>query len=69
MLVFDERGGVKEVTIEKKRRVLTDSLVRSLANAVLRIKRIFSGRDQDIEWVFSRGRLYIVQSRPYIDGT
>lgn len=67
MLVFDERGGVKEVAIDRKRRVLTDSLVRELASAALRIKRIFRHRDQDIEWVYSRGRLYIVQSRPYID--
>ena len=66
MLVFDEKGGVKEVTIEKQRPVLTDPLVRGLARAALRIKRIFSGRDQDIEWLYSRGRLYIVQSRPYI---
>lgn len=68
MLVFDEKGGVKEVTVEQQRRVLTDALVRELARAALQLKRIFGGRDQDIEWVYSRGRLYIVQSRPYIDG-
>ena len=69
MLVFDDRGGVKEVTIEQQRRVLTDPLVRGLARAALQIKRIFGGRDQDIEWVYSRGKLYIVQSRPYIEGS
>ena len=69
MLVFDEKGGVKQVAIEKQRRVLTDSLVRRLVSAALRIKRIFGGRDQDIEWGYSRGRLYIVQSRPYIDAS
>ncbi|HZM91290.1 MAG TPA: PEP/pyruvate-binding domain-containing protein [Blastocatellia bacterium] len=69
MLVFDERGGVKEVAVEKERRVLTDAFVRELALAALRIKRIFGARDQDIEWVYSRGRLYIVQSRPYIEGS
>jgi rifampicin phosphotransferase len=68
MLVFDEKGGVKEVTVEQQRRVLTDPLVRVLARAALQIKRIFAGRDQDIEWVFKSGRLYIVQSRPYISG-
>ena len=68
MLVFDKQGGVKEVTIEEQRRVLTDALVRGLARVALQIKNIFGGRDQDIEWVYSRGRLYIVQSRPYIDG-
>ncbi len=68
MLVFDEKGGVKDVTVEQKRRVLTDRLVRGLARAALQIKRIFRGRDQDIEWVYKKGRLYIVQSRPFIDG-
>lgn len=68
MLVFDKQGGVKEVTIEQQRRVLTDDLVRRLARAAFQIKRIFGGRDQDIEWVYRHGQLYIVQSRPYIKG-
>jgi len=37
MLVFDKQGGVKEVTIEQQRRVLTDALVRGLARAALQI--------------------------------
>lgn len=69
MLVFNKQGGVKEVTIEEQRRVLTDALVRGLARAALQIKNIFGGRDQDIEWVYRRGQLYIVQSRPYIEGS
>ena len=68
MLAFDEHGGVKEVTIDQQRRVLTDPMVRRLAGAAVQIKRVFSGREQDIEWVFRRGQLYIVQSRPYIAG-
>jgi hypothetical protein len=68
MLAFDEHGGVKEVTIESQRRVLTDAMIRRLANASLQIKRVFRGRDQDIEWVYRQGHLYIVQSRPYISG-
>jgi phosphoenolpyruvate synthase/pyruvate phosphate dikinase len=67
MLVFDANGGVKEVAIDKNRRVLTDPLIRELAGAALLIKRIFRGRDQDIEWVYRRGRLFIVQSRPFIE--
>lgn len=66
MLAFDERGGVKEVRIEPNRSVLTDSVIRRLARAALRIRRVFNGREQDIEWVFARGKLYIVQSRPYV---
>jgi hypothetical protein len=69
MLAFDAKGGVKEVTIDQQRRVLSDRMVRRLAGASIQIKRIFSGRDQDIEWVYRKGRLYIVQSRPYIEGT
>jgi phosphoenolpyruvate synthase/pyruvate phosphate dikinase len=69
MLAFDEHGGVKEVTIDQQRRVLTDPMVRRLAGASIQIKRVFGGRDQDIEWVYRRGQLYIVQSRPYIEGT
>ncbi|MGA9768231.1 MAG: PEP/pyruvate-binding domain-containing protein [Blastocatellia bacterium] len=68
-LSFDERGGVKEVKIEMRRAVLTDEMVRRLARAALQIKRAFGGRDQDIEWLYLRGQLYIVQSRPYIEGT
>lgn len=65
MLAFDEQGGVKEVKIEQRRAVLTDEMVRRLARAAIQIKRVFGGRDQDIEWVYARGQLYIVQSRPY----
>jgi rifampicin phosphotransferase len=68
MLAFDEKGGVKEVGIEAHRAVLTDEMVRRLARAALAIKRTFGGRDQDIEWVYARGQLYIVQSRPYVEG-
>jgi rifampicin phosphotransferase len=68
MLAFDERGGVREARIEPSRAVLTDEMVRRLARAALQIKRAFGGRDQDIEWVYRRGQLYIVQSRPYVQG-
>jgi len=43
--------------------------VRRLAGAALQIKRVFGGREQDIEWVYRRGQLFIVQSRPYIAGS
>jgi phosphoenolpyruvate synthase/pyruvate phosphate dikinase len=67
LLAFDERGGLKEVRVESNRAVLTDEMVRRLAQTALKIKQIFGGRDQDIEWLYWRGRLYIVQSRPYIE--
>ncbi|MCA1629280.1 MAG: PEP/pyruvate-binding domain-containing protein [Acidobacteria bacterium] len=69
LLTFDERGGVKEIPITGDRLVLTDDTIRRLARAATRIKEIFGGREQDIEWVFRGNQLYIVQSRPYIAGS
>ncbi|MGB9177879.1 MAG: PEP/pyruvate-binding domain-containing protein [Pyrinomonadaceae bacterium] len=69
LLTFDEHGGVKEIPITGERAVLTDKVVRDLARAASLIKRIFGNRDQDIEWAYMRGQIYIVQSRPYIAGS
>jgi hypothetical protein len=68
LLTFDEKGGVKEIPITGERNVLTDEVIRGLARAALNIKRVFGGKDQDIEWVYMKGQIYIVQSRPYISG-
>ncbi|HEV2882354.1 MAG TPA: PEP/pyruvate-binding domain-containing protein [Pyrinomonadaceae bacterium] len=69
LLTFDGEGGVKEIPISGERAVLTDATVRRLARAASSIRRIFRGREQDIEWVFYGGQVYIVQSRPYIAGS
>jgi phosphoenolpyruvate synthase/pyruvate phosphate dikinase len=69
LLTFDGEGGVKEIPISGERAVLTDATVRRLARAASLVKRVFRGREQDIEWVFYGGRVYIVQSRPYIAGS
>jgi len=68
LLTFDERGGIKEIPISGERMVLTDDVVRRLAAAGKNIKRVFHGKDQDVEWAYMRGQIYIVQSRPYIAG-
>ena len=68
LLTFDENGGVKEVPITGERAVLTDDMARRLALAAQRIRRLFGGKDQDIEWLYQRGQLYIVQARPFIAG-
>jgi phosphoenolpyruvate synthase/pyruvate phosphate dikinase len=68
LLTFDEKGGVKEIPISGDRAVLTDDVVRKLARAGQDIKRVFNNKDQDIEWVYMRGQIYIVQSRPYLAG-
>jgi rifampicin phosphotransferase len=67
MLTFDDRGGVREIKIDRERGVLTDAVVRRLAHAALQIERAFGGRDQDIEWITIGNQIYIVQSRPYVE--
>jgi len=69
LLTFDEKGGVKEVPIEGNRVVLTDDVIRRLVRAAGSIKRVFGSRDQDIEWAYMKGQIYIVQSRTFIPGT
>jgi hypothetical protein len=68
LLTFDEQGGVKEVAITGERVVLTDHVIRRLVTAATAIKRVFGSRDQDIEWAYMKGQIYIVQSRPFIAG-
>jgi rifampicin phosphotransferase len=68
LLTFDTSGGVKEVPITGERAVLTDDVVRRLVRAATGIKRVFGSRDQDIEWAYMKGQIYIVQSRPFIAG-
>ena len=69
LLTFDENGGVKEVPITGERAVLTDDVIRRLVKAATGIKRVFGRRDQDIEWAFMKGQIYIVQARPFVAGT
>jgi hypothetical protein len=68
LLTFDEQGGVKEIPISGERVVLSDGVIRRLAAAATNIKRVFGGKDQDIEWAYMKGQIYIVQSRPFIAG-
>ncbi|HJU92170.1 MAG TPA: PEP/pyruvate-binding domain-containing protein [Pyrinomonadaceae bacterium] len=68
LLTFDEKGGVKEVPIKGDRVVLTDEVIRRLVRAATDIKRVFGQRDQDIEWAYMKGQIYIVQSRPFVPG-
>jgi phosphoenolpyruvate synthase/pyruvate phosphate dikinase len=44
-------------------RCLSDKQVTELCDQVKKIEK-FYGKPQDIEWAFSRGKLYIVQARP-----
>jgi hypothetical protein len=68
LLTFDDSGGIREIPIGADRMVLTDDVVRRLAEAATKIKQVFHGKEQDIEWAVMRGQVYIVQSRPFIAG-
>jgi hypothetical protein len=68
LLTFDENGGVKEVPIEGDRNVLTDAVARRLATVGTQIKRVFGNTlNQDIEWGYKDGQIFILQSRPFIE--
>jgi phosphoenolpyruvate synthase/pyruvate phosphate dikinase len=69
LLTFDEKGGVKEVPITGDRVVLTDDVIRRLVRSAIAIRRVFGNREQDIEWAYMKGQIYIVQSRPFIPGS
>ena len=69
LLVFDEKGGIKEIPISGERAVLTNQVARDLVKAGLAVKRVFGGKtEQDIEWGYAKGQIYIFQSRPFIEG-
>jgi rifampicin phosphotransferase len=68
LLTFDKKGGVKEIPITGVRTVLTDVMARKLARISQNIKKLFGGKDQDIEWVVMNDQIYIVQARPYVAG-
>jgi len=68
LLTFDEKGGLKEIPITGERKVLTDDVIHRLVQAATEIKRVFGNREQDIEWAYMKGQLYIVQSRAFIAG-
>ena len=49
---------------ERDRSSLSDAMLRELAEAALAIERLYDGLPQDIEWAFSGGQLFLLQSRP-----
>jgi rifampicin phosphotransferase len=62
-------GGVVESSIRTGQEVLTSANVRQLSLVGQRLKQLFKGVDQDIEWAINKeGRLVLLQSRPYVSG-
>ena len=68
MLVFDGKGGVREVPNPKKGQpVITQARAETLGRAARRIVGLFPpDAPLDIEWLFVGEQLYIVQARPYV---
>ena len=68
MLVFDGKGGVREVPNPNKGKpILTNPRAIQLGTAARRITRLFPpDRPLDIEWLFEGDTLNIVQARPYV---
>jgi rifampicin phosphotransferase len=66
-LQLDAQGGVVESSIRTGQAVLSDANVQALAKVGQRLKVIFKGVDQDIEWAIDKqGQIVVLQSRPYI---
>ena len=67
MLVFDEKGGVREVENPRKgQSVLNNRMAITLADTARRLTRLLHNNRLDIEWVFVGDQLYIVQTRPLV---
>ena len=71
-LRFDPNGDLKETNDKcanpKTKRILNDIEARKLAALALNIRKIFANKnEQDIEWGMIGDKVYILQSRPYID--
>ncbi len=68
MLVFDGKGGVREVpNPQKGQPILTNARARRLGAAARAVVGLFpKDRPLDIEWLFQGDELFIVQARPYV---
>jgi hypothetical protein len=67
MLVFDEKGGIREIPNPNKgKAVLTNAMAILLAESARKITKVFRNNHLDIEWVFVGDKLYIVQTRPIV---
>jgi len=58
------KGGVEEVPLTEKNRVMSDELIVKLAGQGRRIKQLFN-KDMDIEWAVANDQIIILQARPY----
>jgi phosphoenolpyruvate synthase/pyruvate phosphate dikinase len=70
-LRFSAAGDMRQINdkcANAQGRVITDAQVRALSKIAMQIETAFGGVPQDLEWGMIGQRIYIVQTRPYIDG-
>ncbi len=67
MLVFDEKGGIREVPSAHAGVILTEDRARALAAAVQAFVPLFPPTAPlDVEWLLEGEKVWIVQARPYV---
>jgi hypothetical protein len=67
MLVFDDKGGVREVPVPPGDVILREDRAERLAAAVKAVIPLFpKNRPLDVEWVLEGETIWIVQARPYV---
>jgi hypothetical protein len=69
-LVFDEKGGIKEVpNTDQGQVILTEGRAKLLSDTVTRFVPLFDAKTPlDVEWVLEGEKIWIVQARPYVNG-
>jgi len=66
-LQLNQQGGVREVSVDPRRAVLSDALVRRLAYVAEQVQTLFKGAEQDIEWAIDQtGQIVILQTQRYV---
>jgi hypothetical protein len=66
MLVFDDKGGIREVPVDHDGVILSEERARRLSTMVQAFHPLFAKVPLDVEWVFEGETVWIVQARPYI---
>jgi hypothetical protein len=67
MLVFDDKGGIKEVPAPAGQVILTEERAKRLVQQVQKFMRLFQNHlPLDVEWVLEGEKMWIVQARPYV---
>ena len=66
-IVPDGEQGTRFAEVAERKRgraALSAAMLRQLAETALEVEQVFGGTPQDIEWAFSGGELFLLQSRP-----